>query len=133
MKLIPKESHAVFEFALSVRPPWQLTTMAISKANRRIDVGFHYSIGNGETCPFCGKDLRDVFFSSTKRWTHLNFFQYETHMSASIPVFRCSNKGCIASVEREAILNTIFLDVLLMVSPFDSNYALGLMLTQHLK
>src|SRR5690242_15253387 len=109
MKLTRTGYGQLFDAAFMIRKPWQISSMSLSKAKRCLEVVFDFCGEHVDLCPFCGAPLVDLFFPSDKKWNHLNFFQYETCMRASIPLFRCSNGKCVARTEREAVLNTLFL------------------------
>ncbi|UFS69503.1 hypothetical protein LPW11_16580 [Geomonas sp. RF6] len=128
MRMIPKECDHAFETAFGVRHPWQLSSIAISKEKMLFEVVFDYRSCGTERCPFCGENLIDLFFSTKRTWSHVKFFGYDTRMTACLPVFRCSNGRCVASTDREAVLNTLLLDVLLMVSDSGPHNALGTLL-----
>ena len=121
-------SSSVFDFAFNIRNPWYLASLRMNKKEKRLEVKFDYLHSDNQQCPFCGGLLLNMSYPIYKDWFYHRFFQFDTHMAVAIPTFRCSNCKCIASVEREAIINTLFLDILLMISPCNSVFALGLLM-----
>jgi len=128
MRITPEESGDAVQTTFGARDRWQISSVGISNSEKVFEVLFDYLYADVEKCPFCGAKLVDTSFSTKKTWSHINFFQYKTRMTACLPIFRCSNDNCVARSDREAVVNTLFLDVLLMVSHFDVNSALRTLL-----
>jgi len=129
MRLASRDLGIAFDLAFGVRYPWRVASVGLSRSRKVLDVLFDHACTESGICPFCGDALIDVFFSTKRTWHHVNFFQFETTMTACLPLFRCSNPKCIASHDREAVENTFYLDVLLMVSPSGTKSALEGLLT----
>jgi hypothetical protein len=123
------EIQSVFDVALGIRPPWRLERTSLNHKEGRLRVDLNFCQSVEETCPLCGIGRTSLSNSRQKVWRHLNFFQYETYVAVQIPQLLCNNVCCTAHSQTETVTNTLFLDVLLMVSPYDIKNALGTLLT----
>lgn len=120
--------NSLFHTTLCIRKPWQLERVSLNKKEGRLRVDFTFDQLGQKVCPLCRIGHIKRPSSIQKMWCHLNFFQYETYMTVQIPLLSCNNSGCVAHNDVETVINTLFLDALLMVSPFDTKHVLGTLL-----
>lgn len=129
MEAASYDVRAVFDIALGIRKPWRLERVSLNKNESRLRVDLSFDELVEEVCPLCKVGRIKKLGYARRLWCHLNFFQYETYVAVTIPVSICDTASCIAHDETETAINTLFLDVLLMVSPFDIKHVLGTLLT----
>ena len=82
----------LFAAALGLHNPWYVSGLDFSASKKRLDITLDFEAGSLLPCPVCGAPSK-AYDSATKRWRHLNFFQYEAHLEARVPRVACS-KGC---------------------------------------
>lgn len=87
------EPTSLFTAALGLQPPWQVTDVRFDQEAGRIDFDVAYGKGSRFTCPACEAEGQPVHDSRVRSWRHLNFFQYEAYIHASVPRVRCSGCG----------------------------------------
>lgn len=114
--------------ALGIRKRWRLDRVFLNKKESRLRVEISFDESVEETCPLCGDSLVNRSGYTSRMWCHLNFFQYATYVTVIIPIFRCNSSSCVVNKNEQTIVNTLFLDVLLMVYPFDIKQILGTLL-----
>ena len=83
--------NELFTKALSLEKPWYVKDLKFDPSGKRLDI---YIGRTSELlpCPVCGKPCVD-YDSMEKKWRHLDFFQYETHIHARIPGTNCKVHG----------------------------------------
>jgi transposase len=83
----------LFTQALGLTLPWQVVSYAFSKETNRLDINIDFTRGAKFPCPVCG-DLVPVHDTVEKTWRHMNFWQYESYLTARIPRVKCPKEGC---------------------------------------
>lgn len=83
----------LFGLALSINLPWYVVRVVFSKELNRLDINIDFKRGATFPCPVCG-DLVPVHDTIEKTWRHMNFFQYETYLTARTPRVKCPKDGC---------------------------------------
>jgi transposase len=83
----------LFGLALSISLPWYVVRVGFSKELNRLDINIDFKRGATFPCPVCG-DLVPVHDTIEKTWRHMNFFQYETYLTARTPRVKCPKDGC---------------------------------------
>jgi len=84
------ETETLFALALGIVPPWKVDGITFSKEEKRLDIRIGFGRGATFPCPVCGTES-PVHDTSEKIWRHLNFFQYETQLTARVPRVKCPN------------------------------------------
>lgn len=87
------EPTSLFTTALGLQAPWQVTDVRFDQDAGRIDFDVAYGKGSRFTCPACEAEGQPVHDSRVRSWRHLNFFQYEAYIHATVPRVRCSGCG----------------------------------------
>jgi len=80
----------LFAVALGITPPWEVEGVEFTKENKRLDIKIDFRRGATFACPVCGT-AAPVHDTSEKTWRHLNFFQFETYLTARVPRVMCPN------------------------------------------
>lgn len=83
-------SESLFAVALGITPPWEVEGVEFTKENKRLDIKIGFRRGATFACPVCGT-AAPVHDTSEKTWRHLNFFQFETYLTARVPRVMCPN------------------------------------------
>lgn len=83
-------SESLFAVALGISPPWEVEGIEFSKENKRLDIKIDFHRGATFACPVCGT-AAPVHDTGEKTWRHLNFFQFETYLTARVPRVKCPN------------------------------------------
>ncbi len=76
----------VFEQALNIHEPWFIKTINFDKSKKRLDISidfkkgttFEYITDDGEVLQGSVHDTKE------KTWRHLNFFEHECYLIASV-------------------------------------------------
>jgi transposase len=68
--------EALFTAALQLEAGWEVSECRFEGEPRRLLLKLDFEQGKRFSCPQCGK-LCPTHDTSTKRWRHLNFLQYE--------------------------------------------------------
>jgi len=87
------QPEELFGLALGIDHPWQVVSVVFSKELKRLNINIDFKRGATFPCPVCG-DLVSVHDTTEKTWRHMNFFQYETYLSARTPRVKCPKDGC---------------------------------------
>ena len=87
--------EALFRAALQLEAGWKVSECRFEGEPRRLLLKLDFEQGKRFGCPQCGK-LCPTHDSSTKRWRHLNFFQYECILEARVPRSHCPEHGVLS-------------------------------------
>jgi len=80
--------NILFQQALGLQDPWQISKIDFSKEKGRLDIYLSHKTGAKFTCSGCGETL-GIHDTQERVWKHLNFFQYETYLYANLPRINC--------------------------------------------
>ncbi|HKO59462.1 MAG TPA: helix-turn-helix domain-containing protein [Thermoanaerobaculia bacterium] len=83
----------LFALALGLTKPWLVSSVELDADQKKLDLSIDFERGSVFSCPECGTAGCKAYDSEQRRWRHLNFFEYETHLSARMPRVRCSKCG----------------------------------------
>ena len=81
--------ESLFEAALGVKPPWEVTEIVFSAEQKRLDISLDFTPGSSFRCPQCDAAGAKAYDSQVEEWRHLNFFQHETYLRARVPRVSC--------------------------------------------
>lgn len=87
------DPNQLFALALPLPAPWTVTSSALDGKPKKLTL--HVGIDAGTKrlpCPCCGAESR-IHDRRKRRWRHLNFWQYETELVASVPRTDCAKCG----------------------------------------
>jgi len=87
------EPMSLFTAALGLAEPWQAIDVRFDAERGCIDFDVEFGKGSRFACPACAAEGQPVHDTRTRRWRHLNFFQYEAYIHAPVPRVRCGNCG----------------------------------------
>ena len=79
--------------ALSLTPPWTVTSSQFDPDAKRIDIAVDFPAGSRFACPVCGAADCPAYDTEPKTWRHLNFFQHQAYLTARAPRVRCATCG----------------------------------------
>lgn len=82
----------LFTLALGLTPPWQVVSYDFSTETNRLDINIDFKRGATFPCPVCG-DMVPVHDTVEKTWRHMNFWQYQTYLTARTPRVKCPKEG----------------------------------------
>lgn len=82
----------LFQLALALTPPWQVSSTQFSLAEKRLDIRLDFPKGSTFACPECGQSAK-AYDTTEKTWRHLNFFQHNAYLTARVPRVRCVTCG----------------------------------------
>jgi len=79
---------------IGIQPPWQLVDQYLDTSTQphKLYLQVEGERGARYPCPQCGA-LCPAHDFTEKRWRHLNFFQHECYISASVPRVKCPKHG----------------------------------------
>lgn len=83
---------SLFEEALKLEQPWYVEKTEFDDEARRLDVHLNFRAGGTFPCGSCDRDCK-AYDTTWKRWRHLNFFEYDTHVHAPSPRVNCRPCG----------------------------------------
>ncbi len=81
------------QMALGLTSPWKVESHEFSPEKRRLDIRLGFAEGSVFVCPKCGQTGLKAYNTDEKLWRYLNFFQYETWLSAKVPRVKCVKCG----------------------------------------
>lgn len=87
------EHAKIFSATLGLSYPWQITDVALSKGEKRLDITVHYSLDGSMSCPICGAEVK-FLPPETELWHHHDFFRYSTFLHAFVPRIQCRCGVC---------------------------------------
>jgi len=87
------ESKDLFALALGLTKPWFVSANELDTEHRRLEIAIDFERGAVFECSECGAVGCKAYDTEQRRWRHLNFFQYETILSARVPRVDCSQCG----------------------------------------
>ena len=87
------DSKDLFALALGLTKPWYVARNELDTANRQLEIGIDFERGGTFPCPECGQAGCKAYDTEERRWRHLNFFQFETVLSARVPRIDCGSCG----------------------------------------
>lgn len=79
----------IFSDTLGLSPPWQVTAVALSEDENRLDITVAFDFTKLTPCPDCGTAVVPAP-GLTEVWYHGNFFQHPTYLVAHIPRLDCA-------------------------------------------
>lgn len=91
------EVEGLFTAALGLADPWKVDKVELNTAKRRIDFEVIHA-GGRLACPACGAQGQSVHERVSRSWRHLDFFQFEAWLHASIPRVGCTACGKTSQV-----------------------------------
>ena len=91
------EVEGSFTAALGLADPWKVDKVELNTAKRRIDFEV-VNTGGRMVCPSCGALGQAVHERVRRSWRHLDFFQFEAWLHASIPRVGCTACGKTSQV-----------------------------------
>jgi transposase len=91
------EVEGLFTAALGLAQPWKVEKVELNTAKRRIDFEV-VNTAKRMACPACGAQEQPVHERVRRSWRHLDFFQFEAWLHASIPRVGCTACGKTSQV-----------------------------------
>lgn len=86
----PYNNLSLFQAALGIQAPWQVTDVSFSVEKECLDIKVQASRGTTFTCPACQEtEETSVHDTAQRTWRHLNFFQYEAYIHCKVPRIKC--------------------------------------------
>lgn len=85
--------QSLFTTALGLPAPWEVTEVRFDPKGGRIDFDVAFAPGSRFACPVCGAEAQAVHDTRARSWRHLQFFQFEAYLHASIPRVQCQECG----------------------------------------
>lgn len=83
----------LFQQALGLPWPWNVTRSEFAPEKRRLDLYVDFEVGGTFPCPECGQAGCKAHDTDEKTWRHLDFFQHQAFLHARTPRVRCSRCG----------------------------------------
>ena len=83
----------IFQMALGLTPPWEVSSCAFSAEKKRLDIRLAFPRDSVFACLECGRTGLKAHDTVEKTWRHLNFFQHEAWLSAKVPRVKCEQCG----------------------------------------
>lgn len=89
----------LFQEALGICSPWEVTALEFSAKKGRLDITIDFPRGSTFPCPDCGAEGAKAYDTQQAEWRHLNFFQHATYLHARVPRVSCPQVCGIKKVE----------------------------------
>lgn len=83
----------LFEKALGLTAPWQVTRSEFDIGRKRLDVHIDFAPGGTFACAECGAAGCKAYDTSEKSWRHLNFFEHQAFLHVRTPRVACEACG----------------------------------------
>jgi transposase len=87
------EIDDLFQAALGLTGPWQVTRTEFDAEAHRLDLYLDFSMGARFACPEGDQPACPVYDSEPKIWRHLDFFQHQAYLHARVPRVTCPTHG----------------------------------------
>jgi transposase len=87
------DTKDLFALALGLAKPWFVSRNELEVEHRRLEIGIDFERGGTFPCSECGAAGCKAYDTEERQWRHLNFFQYETRLTARVPRTDCSRCG----------------------------------------
>ena len=87
------DSKDLFALALGLSKPWYVTRNELDTVKRLLEIGIDFERGGTFSCPECRRAGCKAYDTEERSWRHLNFFQFETVLSARVPRIDCGTCG----------------------------------------
>lgn len=84
---------SLFQAALGIQQPWHVDKASFDPGERRLDIHLEFTKGARFPCPEGDHDACPVHDTARKTWRHLDFFQHEAYLHASVPRVVCPEHG----------------------------------------
>lgn len=97
-KVLEPTDRSLFTQALALPDPWEVVSVEFDPVKGRIDIEVGFRRGSPFACGGCGVDGQPVHDTHRRTWRHLNFFQYQAYLHASVPRTRCDDCGKVLQV-----------------------------------
>jgi len=88
------EANQLFQLALGMGAEWKVVKSEIDMEGKTLKLSLDFQPGSQFACPQCGKLCR-AYDTQEKQWRHLNFWQYDTELSARCPRVKCDEHGVL--------------------------------------
>lgn len=89
----PMDSKELFALALGLTKPWYVVRNELDTVKRQLEIGIDFERGGTFRCSECGQTGCKAYDTEERSWRHLNFFQFNTILSARVPRTDCSRCG----------------------------------------
>ena len=83
----------LFQTALGLSLPWQVTSTEFNFEQKRLDIKIDFPKGSTFCCPKCNRSELKAYDTTEKSWRHLNFFQHDTYLITRLPRVNCPECG----------------------------------------
>jgi transposase len=90
-------NYTIFEQALGLTDPWNITDVEFSAELKRLDIQLGYKKGCKFHCSKCSKKL-SIYSTNKRTWKHLNFFQHEAYLHLKLPRIKCIDCKAVRNV-----------------------------------
>lgn len=87
------DTKDLFALALGLTKPWYVTRNELDTVKRQLEIGIDFERGGTFPCPECGTADCKAYDTEERSWRHLNFFQFETVLTARVPRVDCGRCG----------------------------------------
>jgi transposase len=87
------EVDDLFQAALGLAEPWQVTRTEFDVTARRLDLYLDFPRGARFACPEGDEPACPVHDTEPKTWRHLDFFQHQAYLHARVPRVTCPAHG----------------------------------------
>jgi len=83
------QDRDLFALALGLSKPWYVSSVEFEPEQKRLELRIDFERGGTFECPDCGVSGCKAYDTEERTWRHLNFFQFETHLTARMPRITC--------------------------------------------
>nr|VFK74500.1 MAG: Transposase [Candidatus Kentron sp. MB] len=97
-KILEATEQSLFTKALCLSDPWEVISVEFDPDQGRIDFELGFRRGSKFACCDCGADAQPIHDTRRRTWRHLNFFQYQAYLHASVPRTVCADCGKVKQV-----------------------------------
>jgi len=87
------DSKELFALALGLNKPWYVVRNELDTVKRQLEIGIDFERGGTFPCSECGETGCKAYDTEERSWRHLNFFQFNTILSARVPRTDCRRCG----------------------------------------
>ena len=77
--------------ALDIHSPWSAQKAELEQSRQRLRIDLRHA--GPLACPICGAAAKR-HDARRRAWRHLDFFEYQTVLTAEVPRVQCPEHGC---------------------------------------
>ncbi len=93
---------------LGIGSPWEVKTVELKLAERKVEIELGWQWGAAAKCPECGRECSIHDCAPERTWRHLDTMQFTTLIRARTPRANCPDHGVKTMLKGSELTNDVF-------------------------